>query len=206
MTRSVRTVVLAVVALLGLLVVGVVAPAGASTRTAVAAPCVYVRACTPTLSVVSPTTAAGSTQTVVGTGFLPGDRVTVTITLADGSTIVLTAVADANGSFTLTFTVPDDLGLATLVAVGERSGTASTTMTVVSGGIAGGGGPTVTDGGGTTGAAAAAAGSGSSDGGGLAFTGVAVAATGGLALLLVLTGGVLLVLGRRPRRHASGEY
>lgn len=199
MTRLVRTVLLGVIALLGVLVVGVVTPAGASTVTAVAAPCVYVRACTPTLSVVSPTTAAGSTQTIVGTGFLPGDRVTITITLADGSTIVLTAVADANGSFTLTFTVPDDLGLATLVAVGERSGTASTTMTVVSGGV--------TDGGGTTGGSGVAgAGSGSTDGGGLAFTGVAVAATGGLAVLLVLAGGVLLVLGRRPRRHASGEY
>ena len=208
--RPVRSSLLALASLVVLTGAVLAGPAAgattADTRPAAVAPCVYVPRCTPTLSVLSPTTAVGSQQVLAGSGFLPGDHVTVTITLADGTRLVLHAIADADGSFRLTFTVPDGLGNASIVAVGERSGSAGAVMDVVAALPSGSVAPTTTATATTTGGAGNGS-DGGSDGGGLALTGVAVAGTGGLALLLVVAGVTLLVLGRRrrPDRHVPGH-
>ncbi|MCL2315812.1 MAG: Ig-like domain-containing protein, partial [Actinomycetia bacterium] len=71
-----------------------------------------------TLAVANPAPAAGESQTVVGTGWTPGETVTITL---DGTSVGTAKVA-ADGTFSLTFTMPASTVKAhTLIASGSAS-------------------------------------------------------------------------------------
>jgi LPXTG-motif cell wall-anchored protein len=91
----------------------------------ITAPAMTVPAAVPTKSAdltmpagASSSVAAGKTITVTGTGYAPGS--TVTLAIYSTPTVLTTVVADANGAFTVTVTVPAGLaaGKHTLVAAG----------------------------------------------------------------------------------------
>ncbi|SCX39822.1 hypothetical protein SAMN03159343_0799 [Klenkia marina] len=122
----------------------------------------------------SATLAVGRQQTVTAGGFTPGE--TVRGTLYSTPVDLGTAVADAQGVATFTFTVPAGLevGVHTVTAVGLTSGSTSTvTFTVTAGGDAV-----------------------------LATTGVDVAPLLGLGALAVGAGSALAFAGTRRRRTA----
>jgi hypothetical protein len=126
--------------------------------------------------------AAGGTITFSGSGFLPGE--TITITLDNGTTFP-SVVANAAGAFSTTITLSAGLsGTHTLTATGTTSGrTSSTTIQV----------------------AAASANAGvtpSTSTGGLAFTGAAVVGIGALGALLLVGGAAMVLAGRRRKVNA----
>jgi hypothetical protein len=134
----------------------------------------------PTTSVSDQTPAAGGTITFSGSGFLPGE--TITITLDNGTTFP-SVVANAAGAFSTTITLSAGLsGTHTLTATGTTSGrTSSTTIQVA--------------------AASANAGVAPSTGG-LAFTGAAVVGIGALGALLLVGGAAMVLAGRRRKVNA----
>lgn len=130
---------------------------------------------TPSSSVGDETPAVGGTVTVSGSGYAPGER--VTIKLSGGATLG-TATANSSGAFSMSVKLPAGVtGAQTIVFTGATSGRTSSTSIVV-GGV--GSGSTTT-------------------GGTLAFTGAAVIAIGSLAILLVIGGGLMMLAGRRRK-------
>ncbi|GHE11933.1 prealbumin-like fold domain-containing protein [Klenkia taihuensis] len=122
----------------------------------------------------APTVAAGRQQTITAGGFTPGE--TVRGTLYSTPVDLGTAVADAQGVATFTFTLPAGFepGTHTVTAVGLTSGaTSSVTFTVTAAGTPA-----------------------------LAHTGVEVAPLLGLGALALSGGAVLTVAGTRRRRTA----
>jgi len=103
------------------------------------------------VAVVIPVVNRGGTQTVGGSGWQPGEKVTLTVNSTPISLGTVTAKADGTLP-TKTFTVPTtfELGTHTVVAVGEVSGTRQATFQVIAaatGNTDGGGGSTVPTGG-----------------------------------------------------------
>lgn len=87
-----------------------------------------------TLTVTPSTIRVGGTATAIGTGFLPGETITVTVILGSLSAPLVTVTADANGNYIATQTLPAIVfpGVYTLVARGQTSGAmASAAVTVV---------------------------------------------------------------------------
>ncbi|HYO17885.1 MAG TPA: hypothetical protein VES02_04365 [Dermatophilaceae bacterium] len=132
----------------------------------------------PTTSVSDQTPAAGSSLTFCGSGFQPGETVTIVL---DNGTTYPSVTADAAGDFCTTIVLGASLsGTHTLTATGTTSGiTASTTIQVL--GVSANAGPT---------------------GGGLAFTGAAVIGIGALGGLLLVGGGMILFATRRRKVNA----
>jgi hypothetical protein len=145
-----------------------------ATPTPVAPPTTPPTSAPGTATAAAPTLAAGRQQTVTAGGFTPGE--TVRGTLYSTPIDLGTAVADAQGVVTFTFTVPADLevGVHTVTALGLTSGTTSTVTFAVT----------------TTETAA------------LATTGVDVAPLIGLGVVALGAGSALAFTGTRRRRAA----
>ena len=127
-------------------------------------------------SVSDQTPAAGSSLKFCGTGFQPGE--TVTIALENGTKFP-SAVADASGAFCATLVLGVSLnGAHTITGTGTTSGATSSTQIQVAG-VSANASPSAV--------------------GNLAFTGAAVLGIGALALLLLVGGGLLLFLSRRRK-------
>jgi len=93
--------------------------------------------------VIMPAATFGQAQTVDGLGFLPGERVTVTL---HSTPIDLgTFTADSKGTVRVNFDIPDDLELGdhTVTFDGAKSGTAEVGFTVTEGALAPTGGAVV---------------------------------------------------------------
>jgi len=139
----------------------------------------YVTA--PATSVSNAAPAAGSSLKFCGSGFQPGE--TVTIALDNGTTFP-SAQADASGAFCSTLVLGVSLtGTHTVTATGATSGSTSSTTIKVAG-------------------VAAAAGGNTTDSQ-LAFTGAAVIGVGALGGLLLAGGAVMVFAGRRRKVNAS---
>ncbi len=141
----------------------------------------------PAISVNVTTIAPGGSVTVSGAGFLPNELVSIDI----GGVHLATVRANANGVVVATVSIPAGL-----------SGNESITMTGL-----GGSGTTLTVGVDVTSPAApnnvannGIPNSGGGGGGGLPNTGVAVIGIGSVGLVLLATGAVLMVAGRRRAR------
>lgn len=151
----------------------------------------------PSVTVTRSQVAAGGDQTVLGSGFVPGEEVPLVLT--SDPVAVGTAIADADGRISLTFIVPADTPAGThTVTTTSRGGVSTAAFTVTAappGGDCGGGaagGPGTPGTGGTPSAGGPGAPCGAGSGGRLPVTG---ADSGGLALLggvFLLTGGLLL--------------
>ena len=150
---------------------------------------------TPTLfATISDTTPTpGETVTVTAGGYVPG--ATVTVTLEPEGIVLGTATADADGTITLTFTIPSNLSLGdhAITVAGETAAgivAQSIPITIVAAGGAGGGtqiSGTVTGGV-----------SGTVTGGGLPRTGSdSDLPLARAAAFLVAIGGVLVLTARR---------
>ena len=129
----------------------------------------------------------GGSLIVTGSGFLPGE--TVTLVLHSTPVTLGTAPADSQGAFSTSVIIPADTtpGNHTIVGTGNTSGlTATTSIVVVS---------ATTTGGTSTG--------GSSGGGSLAFTGADIAAMAGVGAIALALGGMLVFAGRRRRVTSS---
>jgi hypothetical protein len=143
----------------------------------------------------------GAPLTITGVGYVPGSVEVLTI----GATVIGRPVADAQGAFSITVTLPDSLsGQQTVSVVGPSGGRLATTQLTIE--RCGNGG---TDPGGGSGVDAGSLGSGghgtaSAGSGGLSTTGVAVFGLLGLAALLLIGGVVLTFGGRRRRVDATG--
>lgn len=138
-------------------------------------------------SVSDQTPAAGSSFTVTGSGFQPGE--TVTVRLRGGATLG-TTTADAGGNFSLRVTLPAGVtGTQTIVSTGETSG-ATSSITIQVGGV----GTTAGDGTGST--------SGGNNDDALANTGALVLGISTLALML-LVGGTLMLFAVRRRKDIA---
>ncbi len=141
----------------------------------------------PALSVSNTCPSVGAAITVVGTDFVPGSNVTLTLRT---QTFPLGSVtADASGGFTASVTLPSEVtGSHTIVAAGAatttNSNTATAGITIACSGVGGTGG------------------GGGGGGGGLATTGIAVIGIGSLGLVLLLGGGLMLLAGKRRRVSA----
>ncbi|WP_448614682.1 fibronectin type III domain-containing protein [Modestobacter sp. URMC 112] len=149
----------------------------------------------------------GEQVTVSGSGYLPGSE--VDIVMYSTPQVLTTVVADADGAFTATVTVPTGLADGThhLVAAGvdEDGNPRNLVLEVtVSGGVAAVSGPAgaatlgATSGTGSAGAATSAAGA-KAAAAGLAYTGFTALPFVGAGLLALLAGGGLVVAGRRRR-------
>jgi hypothetical protein len=139
-----------------------------------------------TISTNISTVGAGGSLIVTGSGFQPGE--TITLVLHSTPVTLGTTPADSQGSFSTTVTIPADTtpGNHTIIATGNTSGsTASTSIVVVSATTSGG---TSTSG---------------SSGGGLAFTGAHIAAMAGVGAIALALGGMLVFAGRRRRITSS---
>ena len=148
------------------LIIAVVAFAGPSSA--------YPGGTLPTTSVSNQDPTAGSSVTFCGSGFQPGETVTITL----GTTAKPSVVADSSGAFCTTVVLGATLtGTQTLTATGTTSGSTSSQQIRVAG-------------------VSASAGTTS---GGLAFTGAAVIGIGALGGLL-LVGGATMVLASRRRK------
>jgi hypothetical protein len=129
----------------------------------------------PTISVSNQAPAAGSSITISGSGFAPGE--TVTIVLGNG-THFPSVVANASGSFSEVVVLGVSLsGPQTITATGTTSGHTAKIQIQVGG---------VSASAGTTAA-------------GLAFTGASVIGISALGGLLLLGGGLMLLAGRRRK-------
>jgi hypothetical protein len=132
----------------------------------------------PTVSVSNQSPAAGSSLQFCGTGFKPGE--TVTIALDNGTTFP-SVVADSSGAFCTTLVLGASLsGTHTITARGVTSG-ATASVTIVVAGVSASGNPST---------------------GGLAFTGASVMGIGALGALF-LAGGAALVLSARRRKASA---
>jgi len=131
----------------------------------------------PTLTVSNQTPAAGSSITISGSGFTPGETVTIVL---DNGTHFPSVVANSSGSFSEVLVLGVGLsGAHTITATGTTSGhTAKIQIQVAGVGASGG----------TT-----------SAGSGLAFTGASVIGIIALGGLLLLGGGLMLLAGRRRK-------
>ena len=137
----------------------------------------YSNATTVSVSNQAPT--ANSSVQFCGTGFQPGE--TVTIGLENGTTYP-SAVADSSGAFCSTLVLGATLtGTHTITARGATSG-ATASVTIVVAGVSANASPP------------AAA--------GLAFTGAAVLGIGSLGALLLVGGAALVLAGRRRKVDA----
>ncbi|SDL76776.1 MSCRAMM family protein [Microbacterium azadirachtae] len=139
---------------------------------------------------------AGDTIAVSGSGFVPGEPVSIEL---HSTPVVLASVkADESGAVAATVTLPADtaLGAHEIVLTGSYSGTTGATALTV---VAPGGGP-VTEPGGATGGAASPSGAGASSAAQLAATGSDLpSGEMGLAALLLLAGAVLVRIRRRQQ-------
>jgi len=131
----------------------------------------------PATSVSDQSPAAGSSLEFCGSGFSPGE--TVTIALDNGTTFP-SVTADSSGAFCTTLVLGASLsGTHTVLATGTTSdGTSSTTIQV---------------------AADAASAGNTTNNGELAFTGAAVAGMGALGALLLVGGSLMVFAGRRRK-------
>ena len=133
----------------------------------------------PTVSVSNETPRAGSSVQFCGTGFQPGETVTIGL---DNGTTYPSAVADSSGAFCSTLVLGATLtGTHTITARGATSG-ATASVTIVVAGVSANASPP------------AAA--------GLAFTGAAVLGIGSLGGLLLVGGAALVLAGRRRKVDA----
>jgi hypothetical protein len=151
----------------------------------------------PVISVNVSVVIPGGSLIVSGSGFQPGEA--VTLQLFSTPVTVGTTSVDSGGTFSTSVTIPAStpLGNHTIVATGTTGDTASTSIVVVSttaSGLATGGTAT----GGTAGGT-----SGSSSGGSLAFTGADIAAMAGVGAIALALGGMLVFAGRRRRVTAN---
>jgi len=132
----------------------------------------------PTTSVSNQAPAAGSSLQFCGSGFSPGE--TVTIALDNGTTFP-SVTADTSGAFCTTIVLGASLsGTHTLVATGSTSGRTSSTTIQVAG---------------------VAANAGTTTSGELAFTGAAVVGLGSLGGLLLVGGAIMVFAGRRRKAN-----
>ena len=143
---------------------------------------------------------------LTGSGFLPFS--TVVLTMYSTPTPLGTAVADADGTFTATVTIPSGLAAGThaLVASGiDDSGdpyalrmdvtlTGATAGPTGTSGTSGSTGTTVSTEASTTGSAGS---TGSGEAAALASTGASVLVPGVAGLVTLVAGGALVLLGRR---------
>ncbi|MCW2526481.1 MAG: hypothetical protein JWM76_1341 [Pseudonocardiales bacterium] len=149
------------------------------------------------LSITDPTLCSADAATAMGTGFQPGE----TVTLAFQGASVATIVVDGEGNFTYTYQLPDNLeeGAYPVTAIGNLTATmATTSVTIPSTGcpltkaeldrLAA-----------EAAAASAAALAASQKSNGLAFTGFQAASVGVVGLILI-GGGLLLTVASRRRR------
>jgi hypothetical protein len=153
-----------------------------------------------TLSITDPTLCSEDTATAMGTGFQPGETVTLTFQ----SATVATAVIDGEGNFTQAYQLPSNIEAGTypVTAIGNTTNTlVTTTVTIPTTGC-----PLTEAEAGrlaaerAAAAAAAAALAASQKSEGLAFTGFQAASVGVVGLMLI-GGGLLLTIASRRRRH-----
>ncbi len=123
-----------------------------------------------------------SSTTITGSGFQPSES--VTITLIHAPTVLGTATTDSSGSFSASVTIPSGTapGSYTAVSTGSSGDSASTGLTVGSGGC------------GVTLATSSS---------GLAFTGADIAAMVGVAAVAIGLGGMLVLVTRRRRQSTN---
>ena len=130
------------------------------------------------VTVSNQTPKAGSSLTFCGSGFQPGETVTIAL---DNGTTYPSAVADSSGAFCTTLVLGASLtGTHTITATGTSGATASVQIVVA--GVSASANPP------------AAA--------GLAFTGAAVLGIGSLGALLLVGGAALVLAGRRRKVDA----
>ncbi|MGN8050883.1 TIM-barrel domain-containing protein [Curtobacterium sp. 22159] len=157
-------------------------------------------AAAPRLTVAHPTVAAGATQTVSGSGFAAGARVTLATSPRIGGQ---TVQADADGSFAARLAVPaGSVARVTVTAAVDGEVLARTAFTVTARPVpptAGGPGGAGHAGTGTDASGGGPVADEADPGGRLAFTGADLGPLGLVAAVLLAAGGVLLV-GRRRRR------
>jgi hypothetical protein len=132
--------------------------------------------------------APGATFNITIEGFSGNENFSLTLFSTPQS--LGTYTTDANGSATVSVTLPTDLdpGNHSIVANGANGETASFAFTVVAPAGAAGGPAAPVAGGGT-------------GGGGLAFTGVAVGGALLVAIGLLVAGTIVLITGRRRASH-----
>jgi hypothetical protein len=131
----------------------------------------------PKVSVSNQAPAAGSSITISGSGFTPGETVTIRL---DNGTQFPSVVANASGSFSEVVVLGVGLaGAHTITATGTTSGHSASIKIQVAG----------------VGASAIPNASGT----GLAFTGASVIGIGALGGLLLVGGGLMLLAGRRRK-------
>ena len=196
-----------------LLLIGCAVPAatasawhGASPAIAPAADdCPYGPASSPTVGLSTGTVNPGGAVTLTGSGFTKGS--TVRMTISPGVvTFPRNLTSDSSGAVSLDFTAPttpqtytitltDLLTGVTAKAEGTCGGVAQTTLTVAD---VGSGGPTTTTAGGSGGG-----GGGGGDGGTIPTTGSDVAPMLQTALVLVLAGAGLGLVGITRRRRSA---
>jgi len=153
----------------------------------------------PVTSVSDQSPAAGSSLEFCGSGFAPGE--TVTIALDNGTTFP-SVTADSSGAFCTTLVLGASLsGTYTVVATGATSGSTSSTTIQVAGVAADNSGDNTSNDSGTTAnnGSGANANNEATSNGELAFTGAAVVGIGALGALLLI-GGALMVLPSRRRK------
>ena len=139
-----------------------------------------------TVSVSNQTPKAGSSVLFCGTGFQPGETVTIGL---DNGTTYPSAVADSSGAFCTTLVLGKTLsGTYTITARGATSG-ATASVTIVVAGV-------------SANASRPAAAASPPAAAGLAFTGAAVLGIGSLGGLLLVGGAALVLAGRRRKVDA----
>jgi len=153
----------------------------------------------PVTSVSDQSPAAGSSLEFCGSGFSPGE--TVTIALDNGTTFP-SVTADSSGAFCTTLVLGASLnGTYTVVATGTTSGSTSSTTIQVAGVAADNSGDdsgdTTSNNSGTTTT------NGTTTNGELAFTGAAVVGIGVLGALLLIGGALMVLPSRRRKVNAS---
>jgi hypothetical protein len=132
----------------------------------------------PAVSISDNTPAQGESETAHLANMTPNSDGTVT--LHSAPTQLATFHTDANGSATVTFTIPKSTTLGAHELWFDDTSTAVDPDATASINVHAGGG-----------------------GGGLAGTGVAVAGIGGVGVLLLVAGGLLVLAGRRRRATVS---
>lgn len=125
----------------------------------------------PTIAANTQTPTEGGSFTVTGDGYLPGE--TVDVVLHSTPFALGSAVADLNGDFSLSVTLPSGVsGSHTITSTGVTSGRVATLAVTID--------PTL----------ASSA---------LPFTGVAITGIGAIALVALAVGGLMLLVGRRRK-------
>jgi hypothetical protein len=148
----------------------------------------------PSLNVDPDDVVPGDDVTIGGDNFDPEESVTIEITDEDGNVVdTITVETGADGSFEVTWTVPEDIGLGvlTLTASDEAGNSASVELTVSAAGTGAGG----TDGAGDD---SATGGFGSGDG--LASTGAMATLIATAVALLLIALGVAMLIARHQNK------